>query len=137
MEAALDRFDGDPFDEVRSAWWAKELLRDVYAAPDREEATERLGEFYAWADDVDVAEVTRLAGTISRWERELLNHFTTGASNGSTEALNALVKKIKRIGHGFRNFENCRLRVLLYCGGVAWDTPSTVKLRSRRPRLVA
>lgn len=62
-------------------------------------------------------EVSRLARTIARWERELLAHFSTGASNGIIEALNALVKKIKPIGRGFRNIEN-RPRVLLYCGGV-------------------
>jgi hypothetical protein len=35
-------------------------------------------------------------------------------SNGPTEALNNLIKRIKRIGFGFRNFENYRIRALLY-----------------------
>ena len=34
-------------------------------------------------------------------------------SNGPTEALNSLVK---RIGFGYRNFENYRMRALLYAG---------------------
>ena len=29
---------------------------------------------------------------------------TTGASNGVAEGINLLIKKIKRVGHGFRNF---------------------------------
>ena len=31
-----------------------------------------------------------------------------------------LIKKIKRVGHGFRSFANYRLRVLLYTGGCNW-----------------
>ena len=44
----------------------------------------------------------------------------TGASNGPTEAMNLLVKKIKRCGHGFKSFRNYPLRVLLHCGGIKW-----------------
>ncbi len=51
-----------------------------------------------------------------------LRFDTGGVSNGPTEAINGLIKKIKRIGHGFRNFANYRLRLLLYCG-VDWHTP--------------
>ena len=43
---------------------------------------------------------------------------------GPTEAINLLIKKIKRVGHGFRNFTNYRLRLLLHCG-TTWDTPAT------------
>jgi len=41
-------------------------------------------------------------------------------SNGPTEALNNLIKRIKRIGFGFRNFENYRIRALLYAGRPNW-----------------
>ena len=45
-------------------------------------------------------------------------------------------QKVKRVGHGFRNFANYRLRLLLHCG-VSWQTHRTVSLRSRCLRLVA
>ncbi|MGH9339453.1 MAG: transposase, partial [Acidobacteriota bacterium] len=57
----------------------------------------------------------------------------TGASNGPTEALNLLVKKVKRSGHGFQRFEHYRLRVLLHTGGIDWNTPSPPPLRGRSP----
>ena len=57
-------------------------------------------------------------------------------SNGPTEAVNLLVKKVERAGHGFRNFENYRLRLLLHCG-VEWDTAPTARMRARGPRSVA
>jgi Transposase len=51
------------------------------------------------------------------WEAEILAfHSTGGCSNGATEAVNLLIKKVKRVGHGFRNFANYRLRLLLHCG---------------------
>ena len=62
----------------------------------------------------------------------------TGASNGPTEGLNLLVKKVKRCGHGFTNFEHYRLRVLLPAGGVTWPTrPSAPRIRTRSPHLNA
>jgi len=45
----------------------------------------------------------------------------TGHCNGPTEATNALIKKVKRVGHGFRTFDNYRLRLLLTVG-LDWRT---------------
>jgi len=96
-----------------------------------------LERFYRWADGVGVAELSRLAGTVRTWEAEILAwHATAGCSNGPTEAVNLLIKKVKRVGHGFRNFANYRLRLLLHCG-IRWQTPRTARLRGCSPRLVA
>ncbi len=59
-----------------------------------------------------------------------------GVSNGPTEAVNLLIKRIKRVGFTFRNFDNYRLRRLLRCG-VDWQTPVATPIRGRLPRLVA
>jgi transposase len=128
---------GDPSGEVAAAWQGKELLRAVYAAVDPVAARAALERFYRWADGVNVAELSRLARTVKAWEVEILAfHATNGCSNGPTEALNLLIKKVKRVGHGFRNFANYRLRLLLHCG-VTWQTHRTARLRSRSPRFVA
>ena len=87
--------------------------------------------------DSNVPELHRLASTIDGWRPELLAYFdTAGVSNGPTEAMNLLIKKIKRTGHGFRNFDNYRLRLLLHCG-VDWHTPQPTRIRGRLPRLAA
>jgi transposase len=128
---------GDPGGEVAAAWQGKELLRAVYAADDLADARAALDRFYRWADGVGVPELSRLARTVRAWESEVLAfHTTDGCSNGPTEAMNLLIKKIKRVGHGFRNFTNYRLRLLLHCG-VRWQTQRTARLRGRSPRLVA
>ena len=113
---------GDPTGEVAAAWQGKELLRAVYAANDLADARAALERFYRWSDGVGVAELSRLARTVRAWEAEILAfHTTGGCSNGPTEAVNLLIKKVKRVGHGFRNFDNYRLRLLLHCG-VTWQT---------------
>jgi transposase len=126
---------GDPGGEVAAAWQGKELLRAVYAAVGMPAARAALERFYRWADGVGVAELSRLARTVRAWEAEIVAwHATDGCSNGPTEAVNLLIKKVKRVGHGFRNFANYRLRLLLHCG-VAWQTHRTARLRGRTPRL--
>lgn len=127
---------GDPDGEVAAAYLAKEMLREVYAAKGAAHAHRRLEAFYLWCTDADVAELRRLARTISRWQNEVVAYHTTGHSNGPTEAVNLLIEKIRRIGHGFRNYDNCRLRLLLRCG-VKWHTPPVARNRGRKPRLVA
>jgi transposase len=127
---------GDPTGEVAAAWQGKELLRAVYAAAGTAAARAALDRFYRWADGVGVAELSRLARTVGVWEAEILAfHLTEGCSNGPTEAVNLLIKKVKRVGHGFRNFDNYRLRLLLHCG-VTWQTPQTAKLRGPAQRLL-
>jgi transposase len=38
-------------------------------------------------------------------------------NNGGTEAINGVIEKTKRLAHGFRNFTNYRLRILLAADG--------------------
>jgi transposase len=127
---------GDPTGELAAAWQGKELLRAVYAAGDLAHARVALERFYRWSDGVGVAELSRLARTVRAWEAEILAFHSSGCSNGPTEAVNLLIKKVKRVGHGLRNFTNYRLRLLLHCG-IRWQTHQTVRLRGRSARLVA
>jgi transposase len=128
---------GDPTGEVAAAWQGKELLRAVYRAVGQAAARAALDRFYRWSDGVQLPELSRLVRTVRAWEAEILAfHATDGCSNGPTEAVNLLIKKVKRVGHGFRSFTNYRLRLLLHCG-VAWQTHRTASLRGRSPRFVA
>ena len=50
-------------------------------------------------------------------------------TNAPTESINNLIKRIKRIGFGFRNFENYRIRVLLYAGKPNWRVLGSIVVR--------
>ena len=65
-------------------------------------------------------EIQKLGRTIRDWFDKIANFHLARVSNGPTEALNNLIKRIKRIGFGFRNFENYRIRALLYAGKPNW-----------------
>jgi transposase len=127
---------GDRHGDVTATYFAKELLRDVYDARTLRGARARLRRFYEQCDQAGVRECRRLARTIRAWEKEVLAFHTTGRSNGPTEGINLLIKKVKRVGHGFRNFNNYRLRLLLHCG-VTWHTVPTARVRGRQPRFIA
>lgn len=130
---AGDNHTGD----VGRAWMAAQDLRRIYHAHDHADAARRLDALLIDAAFSGIPELERLAKTLSTWRPELLAYFTTGgASNGPTEGLNLLIKKIKRVGHGFRNFNNYRLRLLLHCG-VDWHTQRPTPIRGRLPRLAA
>jgi transposase len=113
---------GDPARELYDTWTAKECLRDLYTlAGDPALAATWLDRLTDDLADSDVPELGGMARTLRRWRAQILAWHTTGASNGPAEALNMLIKKIKRVGHGFRSFTNYRLRVLLYTGGCNWQ----------------
>lgn len=37
---------------------------------------------------------------------------------------NLIIQKTRRLGHGFRNWNNYRLRLLLHCGVIYYDPPT-------------
>lgn len=119
----------DTDDEVAAAWVAVDLLRKMYAAPDRDTAHRRLVAFYEWAAIVEVPEVTRLARTIDTWQEEVLGFFDTRASNAPTESANVKIKSVRRVARGFRNTGNYRARILLHAGQPP-RVPPTPRIRS-------
>jgi transposase len=134
LDAALA--SGDPRDEVLAAWLAKEHLREVFAVEDPDEASDLLDAVLEECTSSEVFELRRLGGTLRRWRVEVINHHRTGDSNGPTEAMNLLIKKVKRAGCGFTNFDHYRLRLLAHCG-LKWQTHRAASMRGRSPHLAA
>ena len=81
-------------------------------------------------------ELERLARTIARWEVPILRWHRTHLTNAATEGTNLVIKNVKRLGFGFRNFENYRLRLLLRCGA-PWQHRHVTSMRPRQPRFIA
>jgi len=106
-------------------------VRDIYLTSDPADAETLIDKAITACKADPVLEIRALGRTLGRWRTEILAHHLTGASNGPTEALNLLIKMVKRAGHGFRNFTNYRLRILLHAGGVNWTSlrPPTPSLR--------
>ncbi|MGA8297404.1 MAG: ISL3 family transposase [Acidimicrobiales bacterium] len=121
---------GDPGAEVAIAYRVKERLRDFYRLSDPNEARELLKELVSHClKQAMPPEIKRLGKTIERWFDKICNYHLAKVSNGPTEALNNLIKRIKRIGFGFRNFENYRIRALLYAGKPNWRVLGSIVVR--------
>lgn len=121
---------GDPKGEVTTAWHAKEVVRAIHHHTNLADAT-------AWVDDIIEhfadrdcpPEVRRLGQTIQTWRDKILAWHQAHLSNGPTEAMNNLTKRIKRAAFGFRRFKHFRVRALLYAGRPDWDLLATITPR--------
>jgi transposase len=121
---------GDPGAEVAIAYRVKERLRDFYRCHDLDQARQLLDELQSHCRRRTMpAEVQKLGRTIRTWFDKICNFHLARVSNGPTEALNNLIKRIKRIGFGFRNFENYRIRALLYAGKPNWRVLGSIVVR--------
>ncbi len=121
---------GDPGAEVAIAYRVKERLRDFYRMSDPDEARLMLKELEEHCRRRTMPpEIQKLGRTIRAWFDKIANFHLARVSNGPTESLNNLIKRIKRIGFGFRNFENYRIRALLYAGKPNWRVLGSIVVR--------
>ena len=112
------------------AYRMKERLRDFYRTHDPGEARQLLDDLQRHClKRAMPPEVQKLGRTIRTWFDKICNFHLARLSNGPTEALNNLIKRIKRVGFGFRNFENYRIRALLYAGRPNWRVLSSIVVR--------
>ena len=79
-----------------------------------------------WSLCVDVGDtdnpikVRSLARTLVRWKHQIVGWHTADVSNGPTEAVRNLIKRVKRGVFGLTSFRNYRIRSLPYAGKPNW-----------------
>lgn len=121
---------GDPDAEVAIAYRVKERLRDFYKTFDATEARAMLQDLENHCLRKTMPpEIQKLGRTIRTWFEKICNFHLARVSNGPTEAINNLIKRIKRVGFGFRNFQNYRIRALLYAGKPNWRVLGSIVVR--------
>ena len=118
---------GDPKGQVRMAWHAKESVRELYTHSDAEVALTFIDELVSDMADKDMPhEVRSLGRTLKRWRLQIAAWHTAHVTNGPTEAVNNLIKRVKRAAFGFTSFRNYRIRSLLYAGKPNWSLLATI-----------
>ena len=89
---------GDPTAEVALAYRVKEALAEFYELDSPEEARERLTEIVARSSSpVNSPELQKLGRTLKRWFEKIMAYHDTHLTNGPTEGLNNLLKRVKRV----------------------------------------
>ena len=120
LETALAA--GDPHGRVRQAYNAKELVRSIYTTIPKDTNTtdDHVARVKQIAKELQKPEfpapINKLGRMILKWVIPIANWCIAQVSNGPTEAINNLIKHLKRTGCGFTNFDNYRIRILLYVG---------------------
>lgn len=121
---------GDPKGEVQMTWHAKETIRSIYHLDDPDLACEFVDQLIDDLGDSSMPlEVRSIGRTLARWRHQITAWHQARVSNGPTEAVNNLVKRIKRVAFGITNFRNYRIRALLYAGRPNWDLLATITPR--------
>jgi transposase len=121
---------GDPHGDVATLWQAKEAVRELYAHADPDLALEWVTQLGNDLKDKDYPiEARSLGRTLLRWKHQIAAWHRAHVSNGPTEAVNNLIKRVKRAAFGFTSFRNYRIRSLLYAGKPNWDLLATVTPR--------
>ena len=114
-------------------WKAKEAVRELYAHRDPDLALQWVTELSRDLQDKDYPiEARSLGRTLKRWKHQIAAWHAAQVSNGPTEAVNNLIKRVKRAAFGFTSFRNYRIRSLLYAGKPNWDL-----LRTINPAVIA
>ena len=109
----LDRlFDAHP--RLRTAWDALQELYQPYEADDLDQANEALGRFADLYATGQIPEYRDIVDTIIAWGEEILAyHSSRRASNGPLEGINNLLQVLRRVAHGFTNYDNYAARGVL------------------------
>jgi hypothetical protein len=103
-------------------------VRQIYDHTDPELAVEWVDEIGRDLTDREMpVEVRGLGLTITRWSPQICAWHRSHVSNGPTEAVNNLAKRIKRVAFGLTNFRHHRVRCLLYASRPDWTLLPTIQ----------
>ena len=106
---------------------AEETLRAVYDIPCAKVGAAAVAQLAADLQEPGMPEeINRLGRTIATWRTQISNWHAARVTNAPTEAANNLIKRVKRAAFGFTNFDNYRIRALLYAGKPDWTLLQTL-----------
>ena len=112
--AELERVAGN----VAAAWKLKEMARSLRKLRSRTELEAGWERWLQAARDSGLPAMARVARTIEKHLRGIINALVKGISNARTESLNARIQRIKRNACGYRNRRSFRIAILFHCGGL-------------------
>ncbi len=104
--------------EVSVAWRLREDFKALFNSTSFAEAKK---DFDLWIKSVETAgvkEVIKIAEMFREHYEGVCNALCHPQSNAIAERMNGKIQEIKTIGRGYRRFENFRVAILFFCGGL-------------------
>lgn len=96
--------------------YAYKLKQDFLDIKKKNTFDEKEKLFRKWLDNAESSTIDEFKKTVKilrQWHEYISNSFKLNLSNGPVEGKNNLIKTLKRISFGFKNFNNFRARILL------------------------
>lgn len=106
------------YPQLERLYELKEEFRNIYENKSLSPITARKA-FDEWQGKVKALGIKVLDNfltTLNNWYHWILNYFGIRLTSGGVEGINNKIKLLKRIGFGFSNFGNFRLRIFGACG---------------------
>lgn len=103
-------------ERLYKAYLLKEQMLDIL---DEEEEYVALVRLYGWLDNVKeagIAQLEKVAGTITTYFYGIANYFKYRLTNAASEGFNNKINVIKRRAYGFHDIEYFMLKIIQSCG---------------------
>ena len=100
--------------ELAVVYAIKEHVRDLLKTSSPQAFHAGWEKLSAWVKASEMDEAKSILRTFTAWKKELETYCLTRLTNAHSEAANLTAKSFKRMGRGFLNRENYRLRILLF-----------------------
>ena len=110
-EKLLYAFELSPI--LKEAYKLKQQFLDIKKLSTYEEKENAFKKWLFDAECSTIKEFKSSVKTLRQWHEYISNSFKYNVSNGPVEGKNNLIKTLKRISFGFRNFTNFKARILL------------------------
>jgi transposase len=108
----------EAFPQLEQVWQLKEDLYLWFETFDQPQLADCwLSSWIEQAHSLNIRYLDTFVDTLQRWRKYIVAFFQYRITNGMVEGINNLIKAIKRMAYGFRNFDHFRLRVLFECRG--------------------
>ena len=102
--------------KVGRAWALKETFGEfwnyIYESP----ALKFFKRWHFWATHSRLKPMLETAKMFKRHLKEILAYIRHRITNATSEGINSKIQHLKASARGFRNFDNFRVTILLYCG---------------------
>jgi transposase len=102
--------------KVARAWAAKELFRKLWTYRYEGAARRFFKQWFGWVSHSRLKPLIKVARTLKPHLENILTYLRHPITNAVTEGLNSKLQMITPNAHGFRSFDNYRIRILFFCG---------------------
>ena len=121
--------------DLQKGYELKELFLDIVNHATIDDCKKQ---FLCWIDlcrESEIEEFISASNTIENWLEQICNSFIDERySNGYTEGTNNLIKVIKRVGFGYRNFKFFRMRLLYILNNKDKKLSSRAKNKNKKAK---